>query len=102
MTDHVGVIRRARGLETALSILRDIEKQAGADTMVANMAVAGQLIAGAALLRRESRGAHFRADFPDADPALARRNLITLPALAALKTRGRTSGDAAVIAGLPL
>ena len=102
MTEHAGVIRNARGLETALSVLRDIEEQAGADSMVANMAVAGQLVAGAALLRKESRGAHFRADYPEPDPALAKRSILTLSRLADIETRGRKAGSATLIAGLPL
>jgi L-aspartate oxidase len=102
MTEHAGVIRSGRGLEAALAILRDIEEQAGADSMVANMAVAAQLVTGAALLRKESRGAHFRSDFPAPDPALARRSLVTLSELAALETRGRKTGGATLIAGLPL
>jgi L-aspartate oxidase len=102
MTEHVGVIRNARGLETGLSVLRDIEEQAGADSMVANMAVAGQLVAGAALLRKESRGAHFRADYPAPDPTLAKRSIVTLSRVADIETRGRKAGSAALIAGLPL
>ncbi len=102
MTEHAGVIRDARGLETALSVLRDIEEQAGADSMVANMAIAGQLVAGAALLRKESRGAHFRADYPAPNPALAKRSIVTLARVADIETRGRKAGSATLIAGLPL
>jgi L-aspartate oxidase len=102
MTEHVGVIRNARGLETGLSVLRDIEEQAGADSMVANMAIAGQLVAGAALLRKESRGAHFRADYPAPDPTLTKHSIITLSRVADIETRGRKAGSAALIAGLPL
>ncbi len=40
--------------------------------------IAGLLIAAAALERRESRGSHFRADFPDADAHFARRTFLTL------------------------
>ena len=36
-----------------------------------NLAEVGGLIARAALERKESRGSHYRADYPDADPALA-------------------------------
>jgi len=35
----------------------------------ANLALVGRLLAESALLREESRGAHFRADFPHRDPA---------------------------------
>ena len=41
---------------------------------LANMLAAARLIAGAALLRQESRGGHFRLDFPAANPALAQRS----------------------------
>jgi L-aspartate oxidase len=36
------------------------------------------MIAAAALLRTETRGAHARSDFPDADPAQAHRSFLTL------------------------
>jgi L-aspartate oxidase len=42
------------------------------------MATAGLLVAAPALRRQESRGGHFRRDFPDADPRLAKRTFLTL------------------------
>jgi L-aspartate oxidase len=45
---------------------------------VRDMAVAGLLIAAAAWLRTESRGGHFRSDFPQSDPAQAQRSYLTL------------------------
>jgi L-aspartate oxidase len=45
-------------------------------------------IAAAALTRRESRGAHYRADFPQADPVQAKRSLITKAQMQAILTAG--------------
>ena len=41
-----------------------------------NLLRVGRLIAEAALARRESRGAHCRSDYPESDPAQARRSFI--------------------------
>lgn len=38
-----------------------------------------RLVAAAALARRESRGCHVRADFPQADPAFDRRHIVVAP-----------------------
>ena len=45
-------------------MLRDIERQAGSDRVLANMALAARFIAAGALLREESRGAQARSDYP--------------------------------------
>jgi succinate dehydrogenase / fumarate reductase flavoprotein subunit len=41
-----------------------------------HMLTVSEAIARAALERTESRGAHFRGDFPDKDPAWGRANLV--------------------------
>ena len=51
------------------------------------------LIAAAALLREESRGAHYRSDFPDLTPGPGQRSALTLNE--ALTLRDRIAKDAA-------
>lgn len=96
MTRHVGVIRNRRGLRAALATFAEIEKAAGDDTVLANMAFAARLVAGAALMRTESRGGHYRSDYPDTDPALSRRSFITIADLERLESpvRRRVSHQA--------
>jgi len=53
-----------------------------ADHEDANLLLAGALLVDAALHRRESRGAHFRADHPEPDPTQALRRLRRIPATA--------------------
>ena len=62
MSDHVGVVRDARGLTQALDQIGRLEAQ----TPGALPLIAARLIAEAALARCESRGGHFRSDWPDA------------------------------------
>jgi L-aspartate oxidase len=65
MWEYAGIARSAKGLRTCLQALDDIEARLpeGA-TEELNMVQTGRLIAEAALLRRESRGGHYRSDFP--------------------------------------
>jgi L-aspartate oxidase len=67
MWDYVGIDRSASGLREGLARLADIETRlpVGATEEV-NMIETARLIAGAALQRKESRGGHFRSDFPHA------------------------------------
>ena len=61
MWEHAGLFRTAEGLRTALE--RFGVMQPDEDPVV----TVGRLIASAALRREESRGGHFRLDFPDRD-----------------------------------
>ena len=77
MSNLVGVERDAAGLKQALATIARVE-QACARISIRNMMIAGKIIAAAALKRTESRGGHFRSDFPETDPAQARRSFTTL------------------------
>jgi L-aspartate oxidase len=86
MTDGVGVVRDADGIRRTLRIIAGIEAETTSEAL-RNMTATATLIAAAALMRRESRGGHFRADFPQTDPAQAHRSRLTLDE--ALRIRAR-------------
>ena len=84
MSEHVGVERSRTGLLQAIGALVDIERMADGDIVLANMALAARFIATSALQREESRGAQARSDFPETDPALAKRAFLHLDDLAGI------------------
>lgn len=74
MWTHVGLLRDAEGLRFALSEIARLASEVPAGAVAArNLCTVGRLVTSAALARRESRGSHFRSDFPQADAAFARR-----------------------------
>src|SRR5690606_30717205 len=78
MSARVGVVRDGEGLAAALDEIAELEREGAASQGFRNMIVTARLIAAAAFARTESRGGHFRADCPEADPAQARRSHFTL------------------------
>jgi L-aspartate oxidase len=78
MSAHVGVIRDAGGLTHALTEIAQIEREAAHIPQLRNMAATALMVTAAALRRTESRGGHYRSDFPNSDPAQAKRTFITL------------------------
>ncbi|HEY9227787.1 MAG TPA: hypothetical protein VIP11_14115, partial [Gemmatimonadaceae bacterium] len=67
MWENAGIARTARGLRTALERLAEIgQRLPPGATEELNMLQTAQLVVEAALLRRESRGGHYRADYPRA------------------------------------
>ncbi|HLL27974.1 MAG TPA: L-aspartate oxidase [Xanthobacteraceae bacterium] len=86
MSANVGVIRSGHGLAEALGEIAALEKRAKS-TGLRDMAVAALMIAAAAYARTESRGAHYRSDFPAPDPAQAHRSYFTLDEARAIARR---------------
>ena len=77
MQAGAGVIRHEAGVRAGFAAVATIRQQAASPVTQAMADVATLVLAGA-LARRESRGGHFRSDFPNPDPALASRSLTTL------------------------
>lgn len=78
MSNYVGVIRTGEGLAHALAEIARIEALAGPTSLFVNMATTARLIAAAAFAREESRGGHFRGDFPEPREAWRHRTFMTL------------------------
>lgn len=79
MSSHVGVIRDGEGLADAVRYFAALEREAG-HLALRNMATTALLVAASAWSRRESRGAHYRADDSAENPRLAHRTMTTLAA----------------------
>jgi len=91
MQDLVGIVREesemARALD-ALSRLRDRAARSGVGGNrdynpgwhtcldLANLLTVSEAVARSALERRESRGGHFRSDYPEKDPAYGKFNIV--------------------------
>jgi L-aspartate oxidase len=77
MSSHVGVIRDGDHLADAIQAFAALE-QTAANTTLRNMATTALIVAAAAWARRESRGAHYRSDYPAEDPAQKKRTMTSL------------------------
>src|SRR6476661_7170044 len=78
MWEKVGLVRDEAGLTAAVAELRRLaaaHPQASGEAR--NLLGVGRLVAEAALERRESRGGHYRSDYPESDPAWQRRLFLT-------------------------
>ncbi|MEO1328450.1 MAG: L-aspartate oxidase [Pseudomonadota bacterium] len=79
MTELCGVERDGDRLSEGLRRIARLEREGdGVSRSFLNMTSAATLVMAAALKRTESRGGHFRLDYPELDPNAARRSRITL------------------------
>ncbi len=83
MTKYVGIIRDAAGLYKALKVVMDIkdkiiecENASIYDFILQNDVMIAEVIIMSAIERRESRGAHYRSDFPQTNDTRWRKNII--------------------------
>lgn len=80
MWDRVGMVRDGEGLEIAARTLAQWEASLPPPTdrpshELANLLLAGRLVTEAALVRLESRGAHYRTDYPEPQDAWLHHNV---------------------------
>ena len=79
MTEKLGVIRNGQEMMSALRTITEIRRTSEKDdSRLADMALVAQMIAVSALSRTESRGGHFRSDYPESCEAWKKRSFTTL------------------------
>jgi L-aspartate oxidase len=85
--DRPGLLEARASVDGILEEVERIEPASLADWEARNMALAARAIVAAALAREESRGAHYRSDFPDRDLTLdGMHSLLPIPDLDAWQT----------------
>jgi L-aspartate oxidase len=77
MTRLVGLERNATGMREALATIEQVERAGGNEPALLNMTAAAKLVTAAALTRQESRGGHYRTDYP-ATSEPGKRTFLTL------------------------
>jgi succinate dehydrogenase / fumarate reductase flavoprotein subunit len=91
MQDLVGIVRTEQEMEQALACIESLKRRAAQVAVrgnreynpgwhtaldLDNLLVVSEAITRSALARKESRGGHFRDDFPDKDPSFGAFNLV--------------------------
>ncbi len=89
MSRHVGVVRTREGLEEAFKQLFRLERIASDTPDLSNMVLTALMITAAAYEREESRGSHFRSDYPNKH-AIAERSTLTLDDARAIASKACT------------
>jgi L-aspartate oxidase len=77
--EHCGIVRDAAALQSAIHLLEGADRPGAAaspeSAEAANMRQVALLIARCALAREESRGAHFRRDYPQKQAAFQKHSI---------------------------
>jgi L-aspartate oxidase len=81
--------------------LKELASKAGSDTVLSNMILTARLITAAALMRKESRGGHYRTDYPASEPEFAHRTFITMDDLSKLEPQPRAARTVSAMACRP-
>jgi succinate dehydrogenase / fumarate reductase flavoprotein subunit len=91
MQDLVGIVRREAEMRRALDSLKALRDRAAKVSVAGNreynpgwhtaldlrnLLTVSEIVARAAIERKESRGGHFRDDFPEKDPAYGKFNIV--------------------------
>ncbi len=83
MTRYVGIVRDRQGLQYAKAEIEKLKEiiwnrknSTLKDIEIQNMLLLSELVIDSALKREESRGAHYRADFPKTDDNSWRRHIV--------------------------
>jgi L-aspartate oxidase len=88
MNRHVGLERNAQGMGEALAAIARLEQTSGGEPALLNMLAAARLVTAAALIRTESRGGHWRSDFP-LTRTIGTRTFMTLTDAARIEGTGK-------------
>jgi L-aspartate oxidase len=92
MTDGAGVVRSAASLDAAAKVLAAAADRTSAEPMpetweATNLLTVSAALVAAARLREETRGSHWREDFPESSDAWRARLVTSLDDSGALRTR---------------